>query len=179
MNKLIFALLAVFCFSTMLWAQPHPVEKAPVPVAANAPTSYDARYEGGVFGASEKETGTLKIDDINERVTFYRKDQKEMFSIPYSALLVIYPDSKVGVSKTGNVVSKVPLPGAGLAGLINSTTKYVIINFDDPDIDAKGTANFKFDDKDKLLAFINTLGQKAKMKQRGDAYYKPKNAPVF
>src|SRR5260221_11368632 len=102
-----------------------------------------------------------------------------MFSNPYSALLVIYPDSKVGVSKTGNVVSKMPLPGAGLAGLNNSTTKYVIINFNDPDIDAKGTANFKFDDKDKLQAFINTLGQKAKMKQRGDAYYKPKNAPVF
>src|SRR5580765_4954993 len=108
MKKLLFTTLAVFCFSAILCAQPRPVEKTPVPVAANAPTSYEARYEGGVFGASEKETGTLKIDDINERIIFYKKDQKEMFSIPYSALLVIYPDSKVGVSKTGNVVSKVP-----------------------------------------------------------------------
>jgi len=143
------------------------------------PTSFEARYEGGVFGASAKESGTLKLDDINERVIFYKKDQKEMFSIPYSALLVIYPDSKESVSKTGNVVSRLPLPGAGLAGLITSSTKYLIVNFDDPDIDAKGTANFKFDNKDLLLTFINTLGPKAKMKQRGDAYYKPKNAPIY
>src|SRR5258706_3800737 len=179
MKKLLFATLAACCFPLVICAQPHPVEKATTPIPANAPTSYEARYEGGVFGASAKESGTLKMDDVNERVIFYKKDQKEMFSIPYSALLVIYPDSQVAVSKTGNVVSRVPIPGAGLAGLINSTTKYVIINFDDPDIDAKGTANFKFDDNDKLLAFINTLGQKAKMKQRGDAYYKPKSTSVF
>ncbi len=179
MKKLLFALSAVFCLSAVLFAQPRPVEKAPTPVPANAPMTYQARYEGGVFGASSKEDGTLKIDDVNERVIFYKKDQKEMFSIPYSALLVIYPDSKEGVSKTGNVVSRIPVPGAGLAGLIKSNTKYAIINFDDPDIDAKGIANFKFEDKDLLLAFINTLGQKAKMKQRGDAYYKPKNTSVY
>lgn len=179
MKYLLFIALSVVCCSAVLYAQPRPVEKTASPVPANAPTTYEARYEGGVFGASSKETGTLKLDDVNERVIFLRKDQKEMFSIPYSALLVIYPDSKVAVSKTGNVVSRLPLPGAGLAGLINSSTKYLIVNFDDPDIDAKGTANFKFDDKDKLVAFINTLGQKAKMKQRGDAYYKPKTGPVY
>src|SRR2546430_9213694 len=126
MKKLILPTPAVFCFSIGICAQPHPVEKAPAPIPANAPTVYEARYEGGVFGASAKESGTLKMDDVNERVIFYKKDQKEMFSIPYSALLVIYPDSKVAVSKTVNVVSRVPIPGAGLAGLINSTTKYVI-----------------------------------------------------
>ncbi|MEP6787466.1 MAG: hypothetical protein ABJB40_03485 [Acidobacteriota bacterium] len=177
-NLLFIALLTVGC-TAVLSAQPRPVEKTAAPVPANAPTAYAARYEGGVFGASSKETGTLKLDDVNERVIFLKKDQKEMFSIPYSALLVIYPDTKVAVSKTGNVVSRLPLPGAGLAGLINSSTKYLIVNFDDPDIDAKGTANFKFDDKDKLVDFINALGQKAKMKQRGDAYYRAKTGPVY
>src|SRR5580765_4875880 len=110
MKKLLFLLLAVFCLSIVISAQPRPVEKTASPVPANAPTVYEARYEGGVFGASSKETGTLKLDDANERVIFLRKDQKEMFSIPYSALLVIYPDSKVAVSKTGNVVSRLPLP---------------------------------------------------------------------
>lgn len=179
MKKLLFATFVVLCLPVLICAQPRPVEKAPAPVPANAPMSYKARYEGGVFGASAKESGTLKLDDINERVIFYKKDQKEMFSIPYSALLVIYPDSKEGVSKTGNVVSRLPLPGAGLVGLITKSTKYLIVNFDDPDIDAKGTANFKFDNKELLLNFINTLGPKAKMKQRGDAYYKPKNGPAF
>ena len=48
----------------------------------------------------------------------------------------------------------------------------------DQDVEAEGTANFKFDDRNLLLTFINTLGSKAKMKQKGDAYYRAKK-PVF
>lgn len=171
--------MLLFCFSAALYAQPRPADKTGRATGGQALPSYPARYEGGLFGASDTESGTLKLDDANERVVFYRKDQKEMFSIPYDALVVIYPDSKVGTSTTGNVVSRLPLPGAGLAGLLSKRTKYLVVQFDDPDIDAKGVANFKFDEKDMLLSFISTLGEKAKMKQRGDAYYRGRKKSVY
>ena len=177
MKKLLFIAFTVFYISGMIYAQPRPVEKT-TPVPANVPASFEARYEGGIFGNSRKEKGNLKFDDANERVVFNGQDQKEMFSIPYSALLVIYPDSKTSVSQTGNVVSRLPLPGAGLAGLLSKSSKYLIVRYDDQDVDAEGTANFKFDDRNLLLTFINTLGSKAKMKQKGDAYYRSKK-PVF
>ena len=42
-----------------------------------APTSVPTRYEGGLFGYSENEKGTLKFDDDNERLVFFGKDNKE------------------------------------------------------------------------------------------------------
>lgn len=158
-------------------AQPRPVEKEAT-IPANAPTSYEARYEGGLFGASTKETGDLTFDDANSRMVF-KRDGKEMFSIPYESLLMVYPDSKDSVPQAGKVISHIPLPGAGLAGLMNKNTKYANLTFNDPDIEAKGTASFRFKERDKLISFINQLGIKAKMKQRGDAFYKPRNSSTF
>lgn len=175
--KRLFILPIVLLLGTMAFAQPRPVDKAVV-VPANAPTSYEARYEGGLFGASKKETGTLTFDDANERVVFNREG-KEMFSIPYSSLIMVYPDSKDSVPQAGKVISHIPLPGAGLANLWNKSTKYANMTFEDPDIQANGTASFRFKDKDKLLLFINSLGAKAKMKQRGDAFYKPRTGATF
>jgi hypothetical protein len=103
-----------------------------------------------------------------------KSDGKEMFSIPYESLLVLYPDSKSEVSTTNKVISHMPLPGAGLAGMMSSSIKYANVQFDDPDIDAKGSASFRFEDQKELLSFLNSLGPRAKMLQRGDAYYRPK-----
>ncbi len=178
MKKVLFLAIAVFCFTGLINAQPRPVDRAPT-VAANTPDSYGARYEGGIFGSSEKEKGTLKFDDANQRVVFYREGGKEMFSIPYVSLVVIYPDSKDSVPQSGKVISHLPLPGAGLASLMNKSTKYANLTFDDPDIEAKGTASFRFDNKEHLLMFIDKLGAKAKMRQRGDAYYRPRTSSVF
>jgi hypothetical protein len=169
--------LIIFLTGIVAVAQPRPADKAPT-VPANAPNSYEARYEGGLFGASKKESGTLTFDDANERVVFNREG-KEMFSIPYSALIMLYPDSKDSVPQAGKVISHIPLPGAGLANLWNKSTKYANMTFEDPDIQANGTASFRFKDKDKLILFINALGAKAKMKQRGDAFYKPRNGATF
>lgn len=178
MKYLLLTTLVAICFVGAVTAQPRPVEKTTT-VDPNTPDVFESRYEGGIFGSSEKEKGTLKFDDANERVVFYRLNQKEMFSIPYGSLVVIYPDSKDSVPQSGKVISHLPLPGAGLAGLMNKSTKYANLTFDDPDVDAQGTASFRFENKDQLLAFINKLGTKAKMKQRGDAYYRPKSRPVF
>ena len=102
-----------------------------------------------------------------------------MFSIPYASLIMVYPDSKDEVPQAGKVLSKVPIPGRELFGLLNKSTKYANMTFEDPDVQANGTASFRFTDKDKLLSFINQLGVKAKMKQRGDAFYKPRNSATF
>ena len=164
-------------FSAAAFAQPRTPEKAQ---PASLASQWEARYEGGVFGASSKQHGTIKLDEANSRVVFYRKeDGHEMFSIPYDALVVLYPDSKTDVPQSGKVISHLPLPGAGLAGLMSSSTKYASIQFDDPDIDAKGSASFRFDNQQELLSFINSLGTKASMIQRGDAYYRPKKKSVF
>ncbi len=167
-------ILVIFLFSAGAWAQPRPVEKPvpPAPQRAAAPESFTAKYEGGLFGFNDKEEGRLKFDDANERLIFFGKDQKEMFSIPYDSMLVIYPQSKSVTTTAGNVVSHIPLPGAGLAGLIKEKRRYLVVHFDDPDVDAKGVVNFKLATKELLDSVIQSLGDKAKLTQRGDAFYR-------
>jgi hypothetical protein len=143
--------------------------------AKTAPPSFPAKYEGGMFGFNEKEVGTLKFDDDNQRLVFFGKDQKEKFHIPYKSVLVIYPQSKSVTSTGGNVVRHIPLPGAGLAGLIKEKRRYLVLHFDDPDVEAaRGLANFRLDNKELLDSVIQSLAGKAKLTQRGDAYYRPK-----
>lgn len=158
-------------------AQPRPIERESSTAAAKlrpAPASFQAKYEGGLFGFNDKETGTLKFDDDNERLVFYGKDQKEMFHIPYGSLIVVSPQSKSVTSTAGNVVSHIPLPGAGLAGLLKEKRRYLVLQFNDPDADARGVVNFKLEDKELLDSVIQTLGLKAKLTQRGDSYYRPR-----
>lgn len=173
------AVLMAACFVVGAHAQPRPVDRTTT-VPAYTPDTFEARYEGGLFGTTAKEKGTLRFDDANERLIFSRKnEQGEMFTIPYDALVVIYPDSRESVPQSGKIIGALPFPGAGLAGLMSKSTKFANMTFDDPDIEAKGTASFRFDKKDMLLAFIAKLGSKANMVQRGDAYYRRKTRAVF
>ncbi len=175
MKSIILTIVATLAFSSISPAQPRPVDKPAAPAAVKpAPPSFSAKYEGGMFGYNTKETGVLKFDDDNQRLVFLGTDQKEKFGIPYKSLLVIYPESKSVTSTTGNVVRHIPLPGAGLAGLVKEKRRYLILQFDDPDVDAKGAINFKLENKELLDSVIHSLGQKAKMKQRGDAFYRPR-----
>jgi hypothetical protein len=176
MIRVLFIAAAVFGLSSISFAQPRPMEKTPSTAKkATAPGGeYAARYEGGMFGYSQKLEGTLRFDDANKRLVFFGKDNRELFSIPYEAILVIYPQSKSVTSTTGNVVSHIPLPGAGLAGLIKEKRRYLILQFDDPDADVKGLTNFKLESKELLDAAVRALGEKAKLERRGDAYYRPR-----
>lgn len=177
MKKLGLISLIVLSLSFIAFAQPRPVDRASTPVtpAKPAPVSFTAKYEGGLFGFTEKETGTLKFDDDNERIVFLGKDQKEKFGIPYKSLIVVSPQSRSVTSNTGNVVSNIPLPGAGIAGgFIKEKRRYVLLQFNDPDADARGVTTFKLSSKELLDSVIQTLGEKAKMTQRGDAYYRPR-----
>ncbi len=173
-KKIILSLSLILCFSAIAFAQITPVEKSEQQKAVKpAPASVQTRYEGGLFGFSKHENGTLNFDDTNERLVFFGKDQKEMFSIPYKSMIVIYPQSRSVRSNTGTVVSAVPY--AGIFGqFIKKKRRYMIINFDDPDVKAQGIINFKIDNQDLLDSVIDTLGKKAQLTQRGDAFYRPK-----
>jgi hypothetical protein len=169
-------LLLIICLSAIgSMAQPRPFERtAAKSAAAPLPAAVTAKYEGGMFGFSKKMAGTLKFDDINSRLVFFGEDQKELFGLPYESFLVVYPQSKAVTSTAGNVISHIPLPGAGLAGFIKEKRRYLIVQFSDPDVDVKGVVNFKLEDKETLDAIIQVMAEKAGLQQRGDAYYKPK-----
>ncbi len=171
--------VTVFWLAFSAFAQPRPVDRAPASTGAEpAPASFEAKYEGGLFGFSKKEEGVLKFDDANERIVFSGKDGKERFGIPYEALVIISPQSRSVTSNTGNIVGAIPVFGAGiLGGFIKEKRRYVVIQFNDPDADASGTTSFKLDNKELLDSVIQTLGKKAKLTQRGDAYYRPRPKP--
>ncbi len=116
----------------------------------------------------------LKFDDDNQRLVFFGKDQKEKFSIPYKSVQVIYPQSRSVTSTTGQVVRNIPLPGAFLDTLIKEKRRYLVLHFDDPDVEARGLVNFKLDNKELLDSVLQSLAGKANLTQRGDAYYRPK-----
>jgi len=179
MKKFILVFSLVVCSAVIAAAQPKIFEKKAEKAesAALAPVTFKAKYEGGMFGFSKKEEGTLKFDDANLRLVFFDKDNKEKFGIPYDALAVIYPNTDSVQSNTGKVVQYIPY--VGLAGqFMKKKRRYLVVNFDDRDIDVKGTMSFKLETAELLESVIQTLGSKAEMQSRGDAYYRPAKKEV-
>jgi len=169
--------LIMLLLSVIGYAQPRPTERSVLPAAPSAilTTVFKAKYQGGLFGFSETDEGTLRIDDENQRVVFFGKDNKEKFGIPFAALLIVSPQKKVSTATTGKVISMIPLPGSGLASLMREKKRYLVLQFNDPDVDVKGIVDFKIDDKELLRQAIQAIGVKAKLTQRGDTYYRPRN----
>lgn len=164
---------------SVVFAQPRPVDKTETKPArkAPAPATVVAKYEGGMIGFNAKEQGTLKFDDLNERLVFFGKDGKENFALPYSAMLVVAPNQRKVQSGTGRAIGAIPILGAGLGGsLIKKKKSYLIIQYRDNDIDVQGTANFLLDTGELVESVVQTLGEKAALTQRGDAYYRPKSS---
>lgn len=169
-------LIALFMFAGISFAQLRaPEQDEKVKTVKPLPATITAKYEGGVFGYSDKIEGTLKFDDANERIVFYGEDGKEKFGMPYASVLAAYPSEKSVTTTAGNVVKYIPLPGAGLAGLIKEKRRYIVLQYDDPDVDAKGTTSFRLENKDVLDSVIAAVGTKAKLRQRGDAYIRPRD----
>ena len=92
MKKVLFFLaLSLFLCASFVSAQPRPVDKTTTPVAVKpAPPTFPAKYEGGMFGFSKKEDGTLRFDDGNSRLVFFDKDQKEKLNRYRLRMLYIY-----------------------------------------------------------------------------------------
>ncbi len=174
MKKILLALIALSLFAVVAAAQPRPMDRSTRDSVKPAPESFDAKYQGGFFGHSDKIDGKLKFDDANKRLVFFGQDGKELFGLPYGGLLTVYPQSQSVTSTTGNVVRNIPLPGAILGGFIKEKRRYLVIRFDDPEMDTIGTMSFKVDDKELLDSVIAALGEKGELQRRGDAYFKPK-----
>ncbi|CAN5767905.1 hypothetical protein BH20ACI4_BH20ACI4_16970 [soil metagenome] len=181
MKNLIFSLvLGLFACVSIISAQPRPVDKTSTAttkqtVNRNKISSVEARYEGGIFGYGEREKGTLKFDDENERLVFFGKENgKELFSIPYKAMLIVAPSNKKVQSGAGRAVGSAPILGAGILGSYMKKKKnYLVIQYRDQDVDVQGTTNFLIDTDELLESVVNTLGEKAGMTPRGDAFYRP------
>lgn len=178
MKKVLFFLaFALFLSASVASAQPRPADKTSTTSATKPVSALEARYDGGMFGFNDKVKGTLKFDELNERLVFFGEDNKEKFAIPYAAILVIYPNTNKVQSGAGRTIGAIPIPGAGIGGsFLKKKKNYMVIQFRDPDVDVQGSANFLIDTNQLLLSTINTLGEKAKLIKRGDAYYRPKAA---
>lgn len=182
MNKKLISLALFLCaFASAAFAQ-RPVEQPKSETAVvkkTAPVSFEAKYEGGMFGFSKKEEGTLRFDDDGSRLVFFGKDNKEKFHIPYKSIVVIYPSQRKVQSGTGTGVGAIPVPGTGIVGsLMKKKKHYMAVQFNDPDAEAAGTTSFLIDTGELLETVIRTLGEKAKLTQRGDAYYRPRSATM-
>jgi hypothetical protein len=155
-------------------AQPAAGVTAPKPPPA--PQTFKAKYEGGIFGYNKKQEGTLTFDDANNRLVFRNKEQKEFLSIPYSAVIGAYGDTKAGRPKAAQVVGALPLPyGANmLSWLARKKYRYLTLQFNDSDNGARGITSFKVENKELLNSVLNTLAEKAELEARGDAFIRPK-----
>jgi hypothetical protein len=143
---------------------------------APAPQSVKVKYEGGMVGY-RKADGFLAFDDANRRLVFQDKTRREVFSLPFDAMLALWPDTKSQTSTAGRVVSiAAPFP-FGLSGLLmKSKTRYLVIQYKDQDTGAGGLTSFKIGNKALLASVLQTLGRKAEMTPRGEAYVRPKDA---
>jgi hypothetical protein len=184
LSKLAPAALAVLFVSAAAAHAQRPRVTADTPAASTAPTpapapqSVKAKYEGGVTGFMQKQTGTLQFNDDEKRLLFRDKTGREYFSLPYDALAAIWPDKKARRTTTGTVVSNIPLPyGANMLGLLmREKVRYLVVQYDDPDTRVTGVTSFKLDSQQLLTSVLHTLAGKAELKQRGDGFVRTQAA---
>jgi hypothetical protein len=151
---------------------------ASVPKPPPAPQTFKAKYEGGIFGLNKKQEGTLSFDDVNQRLVFRNKEQKEIASIPYLSVSGAFADTKSQRTTGGKVVSSLPLPyGANLLGLLSRKKyRYLTLQFSDADTRMAGITSFKLENKELLGSVLNTLAEKAGLEPRGEGFIRRKAA---
>lgn len=140
------------------------------------PVTTRAKYEGGVFGYNKKEDGTLSFDDVNGRLVFRNKLNKETISIPYSSVMAAYGDTKSLRPAAASVVSAIPLLYTLPAQFIRRKYQYLTLQFNDPDTNASGITSFKLENKEVLASELAGLAQKANLSPRGDGFVRRKDA---
>jgi hypothetical protein len=139
--------------------------------------------QGGAIDAATLQTNVLAAAQAEiaqiRRLRDAGAQYIAVFGLPNIGLTPAFrgtPNSQSVTATAGNVIKWVPLPGAGLVGLLREKKRYLVINFDDPNVDVRGTVSFRVEDKETLDKVIPTIGTKAKLTQRGDAYYRPRTA---
>jgi hypothetical protein len=189
--KIVYARAAALAFALSLSASAASAQRPPAPAdpaaapppaadgrapARPAPPTVKVKYEGGVLGFT-KQDGWLSFDDLNRRLVFKNKQQRELFSLSFDAVLAAWPDTKSRRSTAGQVIAATVPYGLGLPGLLmKSKSRYLVVQYRDPDTSAEGVTSFKMEDKELVASVLDTLAQKAALTQRGDAYVRRGNA---
>ena len=138
---------------------------------APAPQTVKAKYEGGVFGYRKTMEGTLTFDDTNSRLVF-KKDQKEMFFIPYSAVTTAFADTQKRRPAAATVISAIPVIYALPAQFIKTKVRYLTLNYYDQHTHVTGITSFRLENKEILASVVQTLAEKAGMVAQGEIYVK-------
>jgi hypothetical protein len=169
--------LAAVMAATVCAQRPRAVERntptdATKAAPAPAPQTMKAKYEGGVFGYNSTMEGTLSFDDTNQRLLF-RKDQKDLFFIPYNAVNSTFADTQKRRPSAATVAQNVPYLGWPL-GLIKTKVRYLTLQYSDPDTRVSGVTSFRLDNKDLVESAVFTLANKAGLVPRGGIYIRKK-----
>lgn len=151
--------------------QGKPKVMAPAPPAP--PKVVPAKYMGGFAGYRKKQEGMLTFDDRNQRLVFRDKNEKEVISISYDAVMVAFADSETR-RLMGNGTQSVVLGAGGILALPSLLFKkkfeYLTIQFEDPESYLKGVTQFKLKDKDIIDSMAYALAQRAGLVQQGQVY---------
>ncbi len=138
-----------------------------------APSTFKAKYEGGIFGHPNKMTGTLTLDDANNRLVFRDGKQKERMSIPYNSITGAYGDTHSVRPTAATVASAVPLYGIP-AGFIKTKVRYLTLQFNDPDSNVSGITSFRLENRELLESVLGALATNAGLTKRGDVFIRKK-----
>jgi hypothetical protein len=171
---ILLAVTATFAQRPRTITDDHPAQPATsTPPPTPAPSTVNAKYEGGVFGHPNKIEGTLTLDDANKRLVFRDGKQKEILSVPYSSITGAYADTHAVRPKAASIGSNVPYVGLPV-GLIKTKVQYLTLQYNDPDSNASGITSFRLENKDLLASVLNTLATNAGLTQRGDVFVRKK-----
>ena len=147
--------------------------KVSVPAPPAPPKVVPAKYMGGFAGYRKKQEGMLTFDDRNQRLVFRDKNEKEVISISYDAVMVAFADHETR-RLMGDGTKSVVLGTAGILGLpgllFKKKFEYLTIQFEDPETYLKGVTQFKLKDKDIIDSMAYALAQRAGLVQQGAIY---------
>ena len=145
---------------------------------APPPQTMDAKYEGGVFGHNKTMEGTLSFDDTNGRLLFRNDKKKEVFFIPYNAVVSAFADTQKRRPAAASAGQYIPYIGFPL-GFIKTKVRYLTLQFSDPDTNVSGITSFRLANKDLLDSVVFALANKSGLTGRGEIYVrKTGNAKV-
>jgi hypothetical protein len=159
-------------------AAPQDTTAKPEPTPPPAPKFAKAKYMGGFFGLKQKQEGSISFDDRSQRLVFRDKQEREVISIAYDAVLATFADSEERKAMGPGTAQAVGAAGIlGLPALLfKKKFEYFTIQFKDPDTGVDGTTQFKMKNKDLTRSMSHTLAEKAGLAQRGQVYVRRKDA---
>ena len=147
--------------------------KVKVPTPPAPPKVVPAKYMGGFASYRKKQEGMLTFDDRNQRLVFRDKNEKEVISISYDAVMVAFGDHETR-RLMGDGTKSAVLGTAGIFGLpgllFKKKFEYLTIQFEDTETYLKGVTQFKLKNQEIIDSVAYALAQRAGLVQQGHIY---------